>query len=389
MIKREAQRSLQVLLSEFPAVALLGPRQVGKTTLAQSIAKGQKKDVLYLDLERASDQRKLYDPEIFFEANRDKLIILDEVQSMPHLFAALRPEIDTLRKPGRFLLTGSASPQLVKGVSESLAGRIAYQELTPINLTEARAAHYGMARHWFRGGYPTALTVKADKAYLRWAENFVRSYIERDLSALFGVNLSPVIIRNFWEMLAANTGGILNIENYARSLGISGPTVARYLEFMEGAYLVRLLQPWFANVNKRLVKSPKVYVRDTGIIHLLNHIASADRLPGNIIVGSSWESYVVEEVIRHLPAAVTAYYYRTQHGAEADLVLVKGVKPIACIEIKFSKAPVPSAGFYQCVEDLKTKQNWLVYAGRDEYKNKERITFTSLELFLTKHLRKL
>lgn len=389
MIKREATQQLEILLKEFPAIALLGPRQVGKTTLAKSVAKTQKKEVLYLDLEKISDQRKLTDPEIFFEANRDKLIILDEVQSMPQLFAALRPEIDELRKPGRFLLTGSASLQLVKGVSESLAGRIAYQELTPVNITEARRARYSVPRHWFRGGYPSALTAKDDKAFLRWAENFIHSYVERDLSALFDVNLSPVTIRNFWGMLAANTGSILNIENYARSLGVSGPTVKRYLDFMEGAYLVRRLHPWFANVNKRLVKSPKIYVRNTGIIHALTHVSSSAALVGNIVVGGSWESYVVEEIVRHLPGNIYPYYYRTQHGAEADLVLVKGTKPISCIEIKHSAAPVPASGFYQCIADLKTKNNWLVYTGKDEYKNKEGIVFTPLENLIVKLLQEI
>jgi predicted AAA+ superfamily ATPase len=301
---------------------------------------------------------------------------------MPHLFAALRPEIDECRKSGRFLLTGSASPDLVKGVSESLAGRIAYIELTPINFSEAKKSRYGLQRHWFRGGYPQALTAKDDAAFHRWADSFIRSYVERDLSALFGANLSPVVIRNMWEMLAHNTGSVLNTENYARSLGISGPTVKRYFDFMEGAFLIRRLQPWFNNINKRIVKAPKVYVRDSGIVHALCSINSASELPVNIVVGGSWEGYVTEEIIRHLPKNIRPFYYRTQHGAEVDLVLVKGMKPIACIEIKHSKAPNPSAGFYQCISDLKTKNNWVVYSGTDNYKGKENVVLTPLSYVL-------
>lgn len=378
MIRRDALQNIDLLLQEFPAVAILGPRQVGKTTLVKSLAAKLKREVVYIDLERASDQRKLADPEIFFEANRNRLVLLDEVQMMPQLFAALRPEIDELRKPGRFLLTGSASPELVKGVSESLAGRIAYTELTPVNLSESKRSHYGTQRHWFRGGYPLALTAKDDAAFRRWADSFIRSYVERDLSMMFGVNLPAVLIRNFWEMLANGTGTILNIENYARALGISGPSVKRYLDYMEGAFLIRRLQPWFANVNKRIIKSPKVYVRDSGIVHSLCGISSARELQGNIVVGGSWEGYVIEEIIRHIPATVRPFYYRTQHGAEADLILVKGMKPVACIEIKYSKAPVLKAGFYQCIKDLQTPNNWVIYSGEDSYTGREGILYTSL-----------
>lgn len=389
MIRRDSLQKIDVLLREFPAVAILGPRQVGKTTLAKSIAQKLKRDVVYIDLERVSDQRKLADPEIFFEANRNKLVLLDEVQMMPQLFAALRPEIDELRKPSRFLLTGSASPELVRGVSESLAGRIAYVELTPINLSEAKSSRYGMQRHWFRGGYPLALTAKDDPAFHRWADSFIRSYVERDLSMMYGVNLPAVTIRNFWEMLANSTGTILNIENYARALGISGPSVKRYLDLLEGAFLIRRLQPWFANVNKRIIKSPKVYVRDSGIVHALCGIPTQQELPGNIVVGGSWEGYVIEEIIRHLPATVRPFYYRTQHGAEADLILVKGMKPVACIEIKYSKAPVLKAGFYQCIKDLQTIHNWVIYSGEDTYTGREGILYTSLLNTLSNLIRKL
>jgi predicted AAA+ superfamily ATPase len=386
MILRDNVKKMNLLMREFPAVALLGPRQVGKTTLAKAIASRSRRKVVYLDLERASDRRKIDDPESFFELNRDKLIVLDEIQLLPGLFSALRPEIDEARKPGRFLLTGSASPELVEGVSESLAGRIAYEELTPLSLTEARSANIEQQKHWFRGGFPPALTAKSHDAFQRWAEHFIRSYVERDLSSFFGVSLSPVIIRNFWEMLAHNTGTILNIEHYARSLGVSGPTAKRYLDFLEAAFLVRRLSPWFTNSSKRLVKSPKMYVRDSGLVHTLCGVHTPSDLPGHPVVGGSWEGYVVEEVVRALPPGVRPFFYRTQHGAEADLVLVKRMKPVACIEIKYSKAPSLSPGFYQSVEDLKTTKNWVVYTGDDSYMNTHKVRFMPLAELLTKHL---
>ena len=279
MITRALTAEMDILLKEFPAVALLGPRQVGKTTLAKSIIKKQKKKTLYLDLENDADIALMKDPVFLFDQYQDHCVVLDEVQRMPELFALLRSVIDKQRKPGRFILTGSASPDLVKGVSESLAGRIAFTELTPVNLLEAKNSHISMAKHWFRGGFPSALTARNDEAFVRWMENFIRAYIERDLARLFGVGLSEKTMRNFWYMLAGSQGAIWSAENYARSLGVSSPTVKRYLDFMEGAFLVRTLPAWFVNTKKRLVKAPKVYLRDSGLLHVLNHVKSAAALP--------------------------------------------------------------------------------------------------------------
>ena len=318
---------LPILLKEFPIIAILGPRQVGKSTLARQVALKYKKAVLFVDMELQSDRRKLVDAESFFEANRDKLVIIDEIQQMPELFTALRPEIDALRKPGRFIVTGSADPALVKGISESLAGRIAYMPLSPLSITDLETTKYNLEKHWFRGGYPNALTAKSDDAFHRWMENYIQSFIQRDLQAMFDVQLSSAITRNLWSMLANNNGGILNTETYAKALGISSPTVKRYIQFLEGAFLVRQLKPWFGNVNKRLVKSPKVYIRDTGILHHLTNINTATQLIGNIVVGNSWEGYVIEEIIKQLPTSITAYFYKTHQGAEVDLVLVKNNKP--------------------------------------------------------------
>lgn len=382
MIKRKASEELMVLMQEFPAVALLGPRQVGKTTLTRQLAGKLKLDTLYLDLESDTDLQRLADPEFLFDQYADKCVILDEVQRMPELFRQLRPLIDKKRTPGRFILTGSASPDLVKGVSESLAGRIAFLELTPINLAEAKKSRISQTRHWFRGGFPDALTSKTDNGYVRWAENFIRSYIERDLSLLFGTNLSEKLIRNFWYMLAAENGGIWNAENYARSLGTTSPTVKRYLDFLEGAFLVRQLPAWFVNATKRLVKAPKVYIRDSGILHSLNRIDSQQQLPMSLIVGASWEGYVIEQIAALKPRHLDMYYYRTHHGAECDVVLTKGTRPVLAIEIKFAGNPSLSKGFYTSLEDLKLEHGYVIVPKGESFRLNKSTTFINLQDFL-------
>ncbi|MET1056346.1 MAG: ATP-binding protein [Pedobacter sp.] len=257
MIKRKIQDELAVLLGTFPAVALLGPRQVGKTTLTRELLAGKIGEFVHFDLENDDDISRMQNPAFLFEQYKNACIVLDEVQRVPDLFRQLRPVIDQQRTAGRFILTGSASPALVKGVSESLAGRIAFVEMSPVNLLEAVESEISQEQHWFRGGFPTALTSATDQQFSLWAENFIRAYIERDLSLLFGVNLSEVLIRNFWYMLAANTGSIWTAENYARALGVSSTTIKRYLDFMEGAFMIRQLPAWYVNVNKRVVKAPK------------------------------------------------------------------------------------------------------------------------------------
>ncbi|MDP2386337.1 MAG: ATP-binding protein [Bacteroidota bacterium] len=388
MINRQAiLKKLTILSKEFPVITLLGPRQVGKTTLVQQFTAKKRKDVVHLDMERLADRNRLADPEIFFEANRNKIVVIDEVQLMPHLFSVLRPEVDALRKNGRFILTGSASPELVKGVSESLAGRIAYIDVPPISILEATEASIVQSKHWFRGGFPLALTAKQNEGYARWAENFVRSYVERDLSVLFGTGISAQLARNFWSMVSVSNGNIWNAESMARSLGVSGPTINRYLDFMEGAFLIRRLPAWYVNAQKRLVKAPKVYVRDSGLLHYLNNVADPRSMAGHPIVGSSWEGYVIEEICKQLPYHIKPYFYRTHHGAEVDLVLVKGIAPVTCIEIKHSLNPTLTEGFYNCIEDLKTKHNFVIYPGEDTYKNAHGVEITPLINFLDKFLK--
>ena len=382
MIERFIRDQIASLLRTFPAVALLGPRQVGKTTLTRELIRNSLDDVVYFDLENDEDIARMENPAFLFEQYPEACIVLDEIQRMPDLFRQLRPIIDQYRVPGRFILTGSASPALVKGVSESLAGRIAFAELSPVNLLEALNSGITQEQHWFRGGFPTALTSATDTEFTLWAANFIRAYIERDLSLLFGVSLSEVLIRNFWYMLAANTGGIWTAENYARALGVSSTTIKRYLDFMEGAFMVRQLPAWYINMEKRVVKAPKVYIRDSGLLHQLNRIKSSRELPLNLIVGASWEGYVIEQIYQLKPAHLEMYYYRTHHGAECDLILVDGLKPVAAIEIKYATVPSISKGFYNVLDDLKVKRAFVITPGEKHYSIDDKTVVSGLQVFL-------
>lgn len=388
MFDRRDISDLQELLDFFPAVAIIGPRQIGKTTLAKQLAQSLGREVIYLDMEDDRDYAKLQDnANAYFDAHQDACIIIDEVQAMPALFTRLRPAIDTKRTAGRFLLLGSASPDLVKGVTETLAGRIAFHELNQITLPEIVGTNIDMKTHWFRGGFPEPLLAKSDKQYGLWSQNFIFSYAERDLRTLFGVELSTPMIHRMWQMLSHYHGGIWSAETFARSLGVSAPTVNRYLDFMEGAFLVRKLQPWFANAKKRLIKSPKVYIRCAGILHKLLDIKSFDALQGHPIIGNSWESYVIENIAASVHSEVELYYYRTQNGAECDIVLAIGLKILACIEIKYSDAPVVSKGFYNSIEDLESKNNFVITPTSDDYIKNENVRVCKLEVFLDKYLK--
>lgn len=390
MIQRLELKELSVLLKTNPAVALLGARQIGKTTMAKLYASKAKKQTLYLDLELASHYNRLQnDAESYLLKNKDKLIIIDEVQRMPELFALLRALIDIDRKLARFLLLGSSSPYLIKGVSESLAGRIAYLDMGGINLLEAQKSKIKQDDLWLKGGFPSALTLKSSKEVHNWYNNLIKSYTEKDMKELFGVDFSSVTIRNFWNMLAHNNSSLWNKENYSRSLGVTAPTVGRYLEYMEGAFLITRLQPWFTNSKKRLVKAPKIYIRDTGILHALLRTQDMDDLFGHPHVGASWEGFVIEQIRQLKPAHLDMYFYRTHQGTEADLVLVKGTKPIACIEIKLSTAPQVSKGFIQSVSDLKTRNNYIIMPTGDRYQTQEKINICNLSEFLTTNLNKM
>ena len=375
-------------MRQFPAVAILGARQVGKTTLAKKIVAAQKKTPLYLDLENPLDVRKLADPYTFLKDNKDKCIVIDEVQTIPSLFSVLRSVIDEDRRNAKFILLGSASPQLVKGVSESLAGRIAYRELSPINFTEL-PENISRDKHWLRGGFPSALLARNEKIASEWMRNFIRSYAERDLSALFGVDLTSNIISRLLSMLAHINASVWNAEMIGRSLGITAPTVNRYVDFLEGAFLVHRLPAFHINTKKRLVKAPKIYIRDSGLLHHLSGVHNMVSLKGHPVVGASWEGYIVEQVKQLKPPNVDMYYYRTQAGAEYDIVLAKGIHTAACIEVKLNNAPTISKGNMQSIADLKTKENFIVVPDVEEYKTNDGIIICNAATFFSKYLPKI
>ena len=358
---------LQNKLEMAPAVVILGPRQVGKTTLAMQVAKTRSGTYLYLDMESPRDVAKLgEDAETFFKHHQDKLVILDEIQAQPPLFAVLRSVIDKKRDKGRFLLLGSATPGLVNGVSESLAGRVSYLDLNPLKLHEIMSG-YSLEHHWYRGGFPLAFLAENDDTFIDWMQRFIRTYVQSDLSNLFGYNLNPDISGKLWAMLANNHGQLLNVQDIARSIGVTSPVINRYIDFLAGAFLVYKLQPWFTNASKRLVKSPKVYIKDSGILHALLSINSFDQLTYNSIIGASWEGYVIEQISYHKSTQTQLYFYRTHTGTEVDLILVKANKPVACIEIKYSNAPKPSKGFFIGVDDLTTSKNFILTPSSDSY----------------------
>ncbi len=385
MIPRRQTAYIQKLLSFFPAVAIVGPRQVGKTTLALSLSTILEKEVIYLDLEYPEDLSKLQDPVLFLEQKSNACVIIDEVQRMRGLFPVLRSLIDRNRQPARFILLGSASPELIRDSSESLAGRIAYVELTPFNFLEIQD-RFEYRKHWFYGGFPNALLAPDESLSVSWLSQFVRTYMERDLPALgFGGN--SAFAMRFWQMLAHHNGNLLNASSLANALGVSVTTIKRYLDFFEEAYLIRLLQPWGHNAKKRLVKSPKIYLRDTGVLHYLAGIGNMDILYGHTLIGSSWENYVIEQIGQLLPDNFRMYFYRTQAGAEIDLVLVDGLSPRCCIEIKHTSSPTVTRGMTHVIEDLGTPQNYIITPQTDSFDINDGIKVCGFKEFITKELK--
>lgn len=377
MIPRILENDLVSGLEQFPAVALLGPRQVGKTTLALAVADRQ--DALYLDLERPSDAARLSDAELFLGRISDRLVIIDEVQRSPGLFRLLRSEIDRRRrggeKAGQFLLLGSASDDLLQQSSESLAGRILYLELGGLLSDEVGYEHRD--RLWLRGGFPESFEAESDAASLAWRNAFIRTYLERELLAL-GLRLPSETLRRFWTMLAHTQGSTLNAANIAAGLGVSGQTVRRYLDILVDLMLVRRLEPFSENVGKRLVRSPKIYLRDTGLMHALLGIESYDGLLGHPAVGGSWEGFVLEHLIAHAPRGTTPWLYRTQAGAEIDLLLVAPDGTRTAVEVKRSLAPKASRGFRVACEDLAADHRMIVTPGEGRYPIDEGIEVVGL-----------
>ncbi|MCA4895419.1 MAG: ATP-binding protein [Cytophagales bacterium] len=381
MIKRKLEKQLLQLIKHFPAVCVLGPRQVGKTTLVKRLALIVKKPILYLDLERPTDRLKLQDAESYLAQHHDKCIIVDEVQFMPELFQLLRPLIDEKRMAGRFILTGSASPELIKGASESLAGRIAYVELSPFSLLETGTKPM-LERHWFRGGFPSAYSPRQAVSAKQWLDFFIKSYLERDLNLIYNINFTRSVMQKMWTMIAHFHGNILQVENFSRSLGVTGPTASRYFDFLEGAFIIHRLPAYSHNSKKRLIKSPKLYLRDSGVLHRLLHFDDIEDLKSNVIIGNSWEGYVIEQIYNSKPDQLRMYYYRTHDGAETDVVLEKGNKVVACVEIKFSNAPILSKGFYIGLQDLKCKNGFVITPSSENYLNGQGVRICSLTTFL-------
>jgi len=338
-------------LNQLPALALLGSRQVGKTTLSRQIQEAVGKDSVYLDLESPSDLAKLADAESYFLERQDKLIILDEVQRMPELFPILRSVIDRHRKlKGRFLLLGSASPELLAKSSETLAGRIAYLELNPLIFAEVLPS-IDYRTLWLRGGYPDMLLAENDQVSFKNRLDFIQTYLERELP-LLGLMTSPVLLRNLLRMLMGVHGNVLNYSDLSRSLGLDVNTIKRYIDFFEYSFIIRRLQPYFVNISKRVVKSPKLYFRDSGLLHAFAGISKAEDLEGFLQKGNSWEGFVIQDVIAKLKQEISPYFFRTQDGSELDLVLVKGTMPVLGIEVKYSNAPSPSKGNTIAAQDL-------------------------------------
>jgi uncharacterized protein len=376
MIARELTPFVQRLLRVFPAVGLLGPRQAGKTTLARSLADHLGKPAVYLDLERPSDLKKLDDPEAYFIGHRNQMLILDEVHRAPDLFQVLRSEIDERRRlgqvAGQFLILGSATLALLQQSTESLAGRIGYAELTGFSLAEvanAASEHETLNRLWLRGGFPQSYLADQEGDSVLWRMNQIRSYLERDIPML-GPRIPTVALERLWTMLAHLQGTPLNSSQLGANLSVAPTTARTYVDLLADLFLVRLLQPWHANVGKRLVKAPKVYIRDSGLLHTLLNLHSMDDLMGHPVIGASWEGFVIENLLCVLPVGFKPYYYRTATGVELDLLLngrANGNQHRVAIEIKRSLAPTLSKGFHIAVEDVQATDRWVVYPGQESY----------------------
>jgi uncharacterized protein len=378
-IQRELISHLKKYLTIFPAVAILGPRQCGKSTLIKSLSL-HLDEVLYLDMQKESDLNKLVEPELFFESNSDKLICLDEIQLVPKLFSVLRSIIDSNRINGRFILLGSASQELIQQTSESLAGRIGMLHLSPFLINELDyLERFKLQEFWFRGGFPNSYLADNDENSTIWINNYVRTYIERDIPQL-GFQIPALQLRRLLTMCAHNQGQQLNLSKLGESLGLTHPTIRRYIDLLEQTFIVRTIPPYEVNVKKRLVKSPKVFVRDSGILHQLLAIPNFNSLLGNPVFGSSWEGMVIENIIVN-KSSWDYFFYRTATGDEIDLILKKGTKIIA-IECKASDAPKVTKGFFRSLEVVKPDKTYIIAPTNDTYQIQENVTVIGLTNFL-------
>ena len=380
MFERKLVPQIFTALQEAPAVALLGPRQVGKTTLALAVGQAlaqpqagtQPRGFIYLDMESPADIAKLSQPELYLADHRDKLVILDEVHRVPALFPVLRGQIDRARREGRpnraaglYLLLGSAAVDLLKQAGESLAGRIAHLELAPLTLAEATGI--SADGHWLRGGFPESLLASDMAASLRWRQDFIRTYLEREIFQ-FSPRAATETLRRLWLMLAHHQGGLVNAAQLARNLGVDGKTVAHYLDLLTDLMLVRRLPPWHNNLGKRLVRTPKFYVRDSGVLHALLGIADKEALLSHPVVGASWETWVMENLLAGAPRGCDAFFYRSAAGAEIDLLVQRPGGERWAIEIKRSLQPKLERGFHSACADVQPTHQWVVYPGTERYR---------------------
>jgi len=380
MVPRRIETAVCAALRRQAAVAIIGPRQVGKTTLAIGVS--QKTDSLYLDLEDRADREKLSDPALFLSQYEDRLVVLDEIHRVPELYQALRGLIDKGRRKGkrngRFLLLGSASLDLLRQSGESLAGRIAYVDMGPFDVLEVGVDQPAVTNLWVRGGYPDSYLAPDHDTSLALRKDFIRTYLERDVP-VFGPRVPAETLDRLWTMLAHGQSTMLNASRLASSLSISAQTVTRYLDLLVDLLLVRRLRPYHANLNKRLVKSPKIYVRDSGLLHALLGIPDHNALSGHPVVGASWEGFVIENLLAAAPPLSHASFYRTTAGAEIDLLLELPGGQRWAIEIKLGSVPKCEKGFYQARDDIQPERSFVVYSGQDRYSMTAEIEAISLK----------
>jgi uncharacterized protein len=374
---RNLEAEILLHFNKISVTAIIGARQVGKSTLAKKILEKYTNSI-YLDLELEKNQRALTEPYLFFEQNKGKLICLDEIQLMPNIFKEMRGFIDEYPKT-KFLVLGSSSPELMRQSSETLAGRIFYYELTPLSWTEIKK-DVDFKKYWFKGGFPKS-TLSTEIYAKEWLRNYIKTYLERDVLQ-FGYNISPQSLRRLWTMVANMNGQVLNYSNLAQSLGVTSPTVKNYIDILEHTFMVRRLQPYFTNTTKRIIKSPKIYIRDTGILHSLLNIENFNNLYTHPIYGFSWESIAIENIIQKYKN-YEAFYYRTSNGNEIDLLLIKGNQKIA-IEIKTSTAPNVTIGFWNSLETLKIKKAYVIAQTPISYPLKNNVMVYPLIDFLNK-----
>jgi uncharacterized protein len=368
MVERTALiAQIQEKLKKFPCVILIGLRQVGKTTISRRLGFA---DVKYIDLEIERDRELLaLDSEEYLSNFSDKLIVIDEVQILPKLFSELRPILDRQARNGQYVLLGSANPSLIRGVSESLTGRAAYVDVNPLSIGEVGGEN--MQKRWLRGGLPKSYLANTNEDAFEWLYEYLRSYVERDLAMLFGIPINVHTTRNLLKILCALQGSMLNTADLSRSLGISNKTVNQYLDVLEGGFFIQKLTPYFANIGKRLVKSSKVYISDEGILHSMLSIHNYETLIEHPIVGASWEGYVINQIKTKIGRKCELYFYRTQVGAEIDILLVKNNRPYVAIEIKYSNTPKISRGFYSACEDLGIQHKYVITKSEGGYKIKD------------------